>query len=100
MHEVLVWQEIMILCFGSEEVYTSDFCFVLVDRRNSLVICYDFFVQGFQTFRARTTIVCYITAKSNGNVEKSILMYSGIGKKYYFCMLYCRNADCMQGMDR
>lgn len=47
MHEVLVWQEIMILCFGSEEVYTSDFCFVLVDRRNSLVICYDFFCTGF-----------------------------------------------------
>ncbi len=41
-----------------------------------------------------------MAAKSNRNVEKSILMYSEIGKKCYFCMLYDENADCAEGVDR
>ena len=51
-------------------------------------------------FRARTTIVYCITAKSNENIEKSIIMHSEIGKKYYFCILYDGNADCAEDADR
>ena len=60
---------------------------------NKCVLAYCFYIHYSFTR-------CIQYAISNENIELSILMYSEIGKKYYFCILYDGNADYAEGADR